>query len=59
MVDQYSFWVKHFAKNNQDQWVLTELTGEEAVLQLVSVNFEIRLADLYKRVRFEEDLETT
>ena len=59
MADQYSFWVKQFAKNDQNQWVLTELTGEEAVLKLVSVNFAIRLADLYKRVRFEEDLETT
>ena len=59
MVDQYSFWVKQFAKNDQDQWVLTELTGEDAVLQLVSVDFEIRLADLYKRVRFEEGLEST
>ncbi|MEM9264320.1 MAG: Uma2 family endonuclease [Cyanobacteria bacterium P01_F01_bin.13] len=59
MVDQYSFWVKQFAKKNQDQWVLTELTVEDAVLQIVSVNFEIRLADLYKRVKFEEDLETT
>ena len=59
MVDQYSFWVKQFAKNDQNQWVLTELTGEEAILKLVSVNFEIRLADLYQRVKFEEDLEPT
>lgn len=57
MVDQYSFWVKQFAKNDRGQWVLTELTGEDATLKLASVAFEVRLADLYRRVNFEEDSE--
>ncbi|MEL6247773.1 MAG: Uma2 family endonuclease [Cyanobacteria bacterium J06648_16] len=54
MVDQYSFWVKQFAKNERAQWVLTELTGKDAVLQLASIGFEISLASLYRRVRFDE-----
>ena len=53
MVDQYSVWVKQLAKNTRGQWVFTELVGEEAVLQLESVSFQIRLADLYQRVKFE------
>ena len=55
MADQYSFWVKQFAKNDQGKWVLTELAGEEAVLQLTTVTFELPLADLYKRANFEEE----
>ncbi|MEL6321403.1 MAG: Uma2 family endonuclease [Cyanobacteria bacterium J06626_14] len=55
MADQYSCWVKQYAKNDRGQWVLTELTGADAVLRLASVNFELQLADLYKRVNFDEE----
>ena len=53
MVDQYSFWVKQLHKNARGQWVLTELFGADARLQLESVAFEIRLAELYRRVKFQ------
>ena len=53
MVDQYSFWVKQLHKNARGQWVLTELFGADAQLQLESVAFEIRLAELYRRVKFQ------
>ena len=56
MVDQYSFWVKQFHKNDRGQWVLTELSGQDAVLRLESVAFEIPLAEIYKRVKFEPKL---
>ncbi len=55
LVDQYSLWVKQLAKNVRGQWVFTELLGRDAVLQLESVAFEIRLVDLYRRVQFEVD----
>ncbi|MGB0562808.1 MAG: Uma2 family endonuclease [Spirulinaceae cyanobacterium] len=52
MIDQYSYWVKQFVKNDQGQWVLTERVGAEAMLRLESISFAIPFADLYKRVQF-------
>ncbi|NET60181.1 MAG: Uma2 family endonuclease [Symploca sp. SIO2E6] len=55
LVDQYSFWVKQFAKTTSEQWIFTELVGKDAILQLESVQFQIPLAHLYQRVKFEKD----
>ena len=52
IVDQYSVWVKQLAKNARGQWVFTELLGLDAALTLDSVAFQMRLADLYHRVKF-------
>jgi len=41
------------------QWLLTELMGEEAIVELQSVNVTIKLSDLYKRVQFETSSENT
>ncbi|MGB0562807.1 MAG: Uma2 family endonuclease [Spirulinaceae cyanobacterium] len=54
MIDQYSYGVKQFSKNDQGQWVLTERVGAEAILQLESIPFEISFTDLYKRVQFAQ-----
>jgi Uma2 family endonuclease len=53
MVDQYSFWVKQFVKNDRNQWVFTELFGQEASLCLESVPLQLSLTTLYQRVQFE------
>ena len=53
LIDQYSFWVKQFTKNSQGQWLLTEFIGEDAVLKLQTIDFELAFKDLYKRVKFD------
>lgn len=53
LIDQYSFWVKRFTKNSQGQWLLTEFIGEDAVLHLQTIDFELAFTDLYKRVKFK------
>ena len=53
LIDQYKYSVKQFAKNSDNKWVLTDYKGEEAVLNLESVDFEISLKDIYERVNFE------
>ncbi|MFM8310148.1 MAG: Uma2 family endonuclease, partial [Microcystis aeruginosa] len=40
-------------KQKDDQWLVDFLTGENAVLQLVSVDWQISLQDLYQRVNFD------
>ncbi|MDZ8024409.1 MAG: Uma2 family endonuclease [Nostoc sp. DedQUE11] len=53
MIDQYSFSVEQFAKQAEGQWIFKEYEGEEAVLVLNSIDFQITLRDIYERVDFE------
>ncbi|MCU0535828.1 MAG: Uma2 family endonuclease [Hydrococcus sp. Prado102] len=53
LIDQYRFYVKQFAKNQEGKWVLTEYEGENATLVLESVEFQIGVRELYQRVNFE------
>lgn len=53
LVYQNSFCVEQYTKHADNKWLLTEYLGEDAVLKLEYVSFEISLKDLYKRVTFE------
>lgn len=53
MIDQYSFAVEQFAKQSAGEWIFKEYEGENAVLKLHSVDFQITLQDIYQRVNFE------
>ncbi len=53
LVDQYRYYVKQFVKNDQDQWVLTDLVGPDALLSFATVGVELPLQTLYQRVKFE------
>ncbi|MGF1600921.1 MAG: Uma2 family endonuclease [Chloroflexi bacterium AL-N5] len=52
LVDQTEYRVEQYTKVEPHQWLLTEWSGEEAVVQLKSVAVKIPLKDLYKRVVF-------
>ncbi|MDJ0580246.1 Uma2 family endonuclease [Crocosphaera sp.] len=56
LIDQYTVLVEHFVKTSDHQWMLTEYEAKEANLSLNSVNFEISLEELYKRVNFDEEV---
>lgn len=53
LIDQNSYSVEQYVKQDSGKWLLTEYVGENSILSLESVNFEISLQDLYKRVVFE------
>lgn len=53
MIDQYSFTVEQFVKQSEGQWIFKEYEGEDAVLALNSIDFQIALRDIYERVDFE------
>jgi Uma2 family endonuclease len=53
LIDQYRFYIAQYFKQEEGQWIFKDYEGEEAVLKLASVNFEISFSDLYERVDFE------
>ncbi|MBP0012164.1 MAG: Uma2 family endonuclease [Roseofilum sp. SBFL] len=57
LIDQFSYRVELYRKVGDRQWLLTELIGEDTIVELQSVDVTIKLADLYKRVQFEQSQE--
>jgi Uma2 family endonuclease len=53
LVDQYSFAVEQYVKQREGQWIFQEYEGENSILKLDSVNFEITFNDIYARVDFD------
>jgi len=53
LVYQNSYEVDHYVKESKDRWVLITHKGEDAVIRLTSMQVEINLRDLYKRVKFD------
>lgn len=55
LIDQYSMHVERYYKTDPNQWIFSEYDGEEIILALKTVSFEISLADLYDKVDFEAE----
>ncbi|BAG00288.1 MULTISPECIES: Uma2 family endonuclease [Microcystis] len=53
LIEQSSYSVELYYKQKDDQWLIDFVTGENAVLQLVSVDWQISFQDLYQRVNFD------
>ncbi|KZL51209.1 hypothetical protein A2T98_03520 [Nodularia spumigena CENA596] len=53
MIDQYSFAVEQFVKQTAGQWLFKEYEGENAVLVMDALDFQIALSEIYYRVNVE------
>lgn len=56
MLSQFQPFVEHYTRRD-NQWVLTELVGLEAVLRLPSISCDLPLTAIYERVEFAPDPE--
>lgn len=52
LIDQYTLHVEQYSKTDSNQWLFSEYDGVDARISLVSIPFEITLADLYDGVQF-------
>ena len=52
LIDQTAYRVEQYNKVGQNQWLMTEVLGQDGVLVLQFVKVNIKLSDLYKRVKF-------
>ncbi|WP_013320737.1 Uma2 family endonuclease [Gloeothece verrucosa] len=55
LIDQKRYYIMQYTKTNEGKWLLTEYEGEDNILSLSSINFEINFADLYEGVEFEQE----
>ena len=54
LIDQTVYRVEQYTKVGQNQWLMTEVLGNDGMSILQSVKAEIKLADLYRRVSFAQ-----
>ncbi|MFM2060830.1 MAG: hypothetical protein RLZZ507_500 [Cyanobacteriota bacterium] len=57
LIDQTQHYVMQYVKNNENQWLLTEYETEDAILKLSSINLQLPLKKLYKKVNFLAQIE--
>jgi Uma2 family endonuclease len=57
LIDQYQYYVKQFTKTSENKWLLTDYRGQDAMVKLESINYEISLKSLYKKINFESKKE--
>ncbi len=55
LIDQKSYKATQWTKLPDGRWVLADHFGEDCLLKLESIDFEISFQDLYKRVNFADD----
>ena len=56
LIDQTKYYVMQYVKTSENQWILTEYETEDAIINLLSINVELSLKQLYKKVNFSENL---
>ncbi len=49
LIDQYTPHIEHFSKNDAGKWVLDELDGENATLEIGSIGVVLSLSSVYRR----------
>ena len=55
LVSQDRVWVEKYNRQENGQWLLTDATGIDSVVNLLSIDCHIPLADLYAKVVFENE----
>jgi Uma2 family endonuclease len=53
LIEQNRYSVERFYKQSDEQWTVSFHEGENAFLQLASVDWRVSLQDLYQRVDWE------
>lgn len=57
LIDQTRYYVMQYVKTEENQWIMTEYEAEDDNLTLASINVELSLSQLYKKVNFAESVE--
>lgn len=55
LISQTEIYVEQYLKTEDNKWLFTEYEGENALLALTSISFQVSLLDLYDKVEFESE----
>jgi Uma2 family endonuclease len=55
LIAQDSYRIERFLRQPDNQWLLVDLVGKDAILELPSIGCTLALADVYEKVEFETE----
>ncbi|MCA1994755.1 MAG: Uma2 family endonuclease [Coleofasciculus sp. S288] len=55
LISQTEIYVEQYSKAEDNKWLFSEYEGEDALLALTSIPFQVSLLDLYDKVEFESE----
>jgi Uma2 family endonuclease len=55
LIAQNSHRVEHYSRQQDDSWVLKDVVGIDAALELASIGCTLSLADVYEKATFEDE----
>lgn len=55
LIDQYSFSIEQYIKQSNDRWLINYYEGEQSVLCLSSIPFQISFFDIYFKIDFQQE----
>lgn len=55
LIDQYRYSIDQYVKQSDQQWSVSFYNQEDNILKLVSVNWQISLQEIYRRIDFEAE----
>jgi Uma2 family endonuclease len=53
LIDQSEYYIEQFSRTDNNSWLFNEYSGSEAKLNLVNLELQIALTDIYRRVDFD------
>lgn len=54
LISQKQYQIMHYSKTEAGKWLLSEYEGEDSIIKLASVNFELKLSEIYTGVDFSQ-----
>jgi Uma2 family endonuclease len=53
LISQDKYLIDQFFRKSENQWEMQTIIGDESILKIKSLNIEIKLSDIYQKVKFE------
>jgi Uma2 family endonuclease len=54
LIDQSNYFIEHYTKTQDNQWLLQENRDQEGVINLSSMNIDLRINDIYENISIEK-----
>ncbi|MDJ0658184.1 MAG: Uma2 family endonuclease [Crocosphaera sp.] len=55
LIDQSNYFIEHYTKTENEQWLLQEYHNKEDVIKFNSINVEVKISEIYENISIRKD----
>ncbi|MEM8781019.1 MAG: Uma2 family endonuclease, partial [Cyanobacteria bacterium P01_G01_bin.49] len=55
LIDQSQYFVEHYTKTQDNQWLLQEHQDQERIIKLPSIKMDLKISDIYQTIFIEQE----